>query len=392
MNQNSKCPVCASDRTFLFLNRTNVPVHQNLVIKDQVAAVNIARGDLNFVCCDECGFIFNSTFDPSKLSYGAAYDNAQTCSPCFRDYIEAMVRYLVYEKGVRNCRIVEVGCGKGYFLRRLVEEDVSNTGYGFDPAYTGPDIELGGRLKFERRFYGPDFADIPADVVICRHVIEHVLDPISLVRSIRQALRTSPKARIFLETPCVEWILRNQVIWDFFYEHCSLFSGNSLTTRFETTGFKVESVRHMFGGQYLWVEAMLAEDDIHIAKRPGTIPELARQFGRSEIALREAWKQKVQQLAAQRSREREKSAIWGAGAKGVTFANLVDPKRELITCVVDLNPQKQGNYLPGTGHPIVDYRMLTHLGVTTAILMNPNYRQENQALLRQAGLSVKLVE
>ena len=70
----------------------------------------------------------------------------------------------------------------------------------------------------------------------------------------------------------------------------------------------------------------------------------------------------------------------------------MDPKRELITCVVDLNPQKQGKYLPGTGHPIVDYLVLPDLGVTTAILMNPNYREENQALLRQASLSVKLVD
>jgi predicted Zn-ribbon and HTH transcriptional regulator len=74
MNRTSRCPVCGSDRTFLFLNRSNVPVHQNLVIKDQVAAVNIPRGDLRFVCCEECGFVFNSAFDPSKLSYGAAYD------------------------------------------------------------------------------------------------------------------------------------------------------------------------------------------------------------------------------------------------------------------------------------------------------------------------------
>lgn len=75
----------------------------------------------------------------------------------------------------------------------------------------------------------------------------------------------------------------------------------------------------------------------------------------------------------------------------MTFANLVDPKRELIICVVDLNPQKQGNYLPGTGHPIVDYRELGDLGVTVAILMNPNYREENQVLLHQADLNVKLV-
>lgn len=384
MRRTNKCPVCTSERTFVFLNRSNVSVHQNLVVKDQVAAVNITRGDLKFVCCDECGFVFNSAFDPSKLSYGAAYDNTQTCSPYFKDYVEAMVQYLVYEKGVRNCRIVEVGCGKGYFLRRLAEEDVGNTRYGFDPAYTGPEIDFGGRLKFERRFYGPDCKDVPADVVISRLVIEHVPDQVALLRSIRQALIASPGARVFFETPCVEWILHNLVIWDFFYEHCSLFSGNSLTILLETTGFHVESVQHVFGGQYLRVEATVAKD-MPVAKQPGNVPQLARQFSVLESALTDAWQAKVQQL-------RENIAIWGAGAKGATFANLVDPKRELITCVVDLNPQKRGNYLPGTGHPIVDYRELGDLGVTGAILMNPNYREENQSLLRQAGLNVKLVE
>lgn len=47
---------------FVFFNRSNVPAHQNMVIKDQVVAVNITRGDLEFFCCDECGFVFNSAF------------------------------------------------------------------------------------------------------------------------------------------------------------------------------------------------------------------------------------------------------------------------------------------------------------------------------------------
>jgi hypothetical protein len=84
-------------------------------------------------------------------------------------------------------------------------------------------------------------------------------------------------------------------------------------------------------------------------------------------------------------------ALWGAGAKGVTLANLLDPARERIACVVDLNPSKQGCFVPGTGHPIVGPQKLPDYGVSSAILMNPNYRSENLALLRDVGLDVALV-
>jgi SAM-dependent methyltransferase len=356
-----------------------------MVIKNHVAAVNIPRGDLRYVCCEECGFIFNGAFDPSKLSYGLAYENSQTYSKYFKSYIEEVARYLVYEKGVRKSRIVEVGCGKGDFIKKLLEEDAGNTGYGFDPSYTGPEIDLDGRLRFERRFYGPDCYDVSADVIICRHVIEHIPDPLALLGSLRQTLIGSSSARVFFETPCVEWILRNQVIWDFFYEHCSLFSNTSLSSMFEAAGFHVEHVRHVFGGQYLWLEATRSKD-VSVTRQAGNMPHLATQFRIVEGGLRSAWQAKVMQLAS-----KEKIAIWGAGAKGATFANLADPKLKLITCVVDLNPQKQGNFVPGTGHPIVDYRMLGNLDVSTVILMNPKYRDENQALLRHAGLNVKLV-
>ena len=60
--------------------------------------------------------------------------------------------------------------------------------------------------------------------------------------------------------------------------------------------------------------------------------------------------------------------------------------------MVDLNPLKQGHYVPGTGHPIVSYQALTERGVSTAILMNPNYREENLALLQAANADVRLID
>lgn len=382
-----RCPICESNALRDFLFRGQAPVHQNLLMRDQAAAVNIPRGDLVLVVCTACGFIFNRAFDPQKIMYGVDYENTQACSPSFNQYLDGLIQHMVLERDVRNCRVVEVGCGNGLFLRKLVAYDgANNRGYGFDPSYTGVARALDDRLMFATRYYDAECADIPADVVVCRHVIEHVPQPLALLRAIRKALAHAPSARIFFETPCVEWILRNRVVWDFFYEHCSYFTAASLTTAFQVAGFEVESVGHVFAGQYLWLEATLPSSKT-VERDPGEIIALAEGFARAERDLTGEWAQKIRALAVG-----EKVALWGAGAKGVTFANLIDARRRWLDCIVDLNPLKQGHFVPGTGHPIVSYQDLVARGVKYAVLMNPNYRQENLALLHAAQADVQLIE
>ena len=382
-----RCPICDSNLIVPFLVRSSVPVHQNLVMADRISAREINRGNLTLAVCEDCGFIFNQDFDGSKLSYGKEYDNTQTYSPSFESYISELARSLIYDKNIQNCSVVEVGCGKGSFLSKLVKsEEWGNTGYGFDPSYVGAETVFDGRLKFEKRYYDSECANIHADVVVCRHVIEHIPDPLSLLFSVRQALVHSPNARVFFETPCVEWILRNQVIWDFFYEHCSYFTAESLATAFEVSGFQVKSVDHIFQGQYLWLEATIPSAEPGVTKKPAFISTLAKQFATSEHELINKWEIKIQKLANQ-----GKVALWGAGAKGVTFANLIDPDRKWIDCIIDLNPNKQGKYIPGAAHPIVSYQDIANRGITTAILMNPNYYQENLVLLKASNLNIDLL-
>jgi SAM-dependent methyltransferase len=391
-HREESCPVCEGADIFTCLSRARVPIHQNLVYRSGREAAEAPRADLDIGICRRCGFTFNRAFDPSLVLYGQAYDNTQTCSPSFAAYVGELVDHLVVDRNVRNADVIEVGCGKGHFIKALVNHPSANIrGIGFDPSYEGPLDDADGRLRFERRFYGPDCADVPADVVVCRHVIEHVQHPRPFLDSIRQALAQRPAAKVFFETPCVEWILRGQVIWDFFYEHCSLFSTSSLTHLFERAGFAVTTVKHTFGGQYLWLEARVAERSavgrtgVSAAESAEDLVRLAASFAREEQRLTSEW---LARLASRR--QNGKVAIWGAGAKGVTFANIVDPKREVIDCVVDVNPNKQGGFIPGSAHPIVAPADLARRGVAAAMLMNPNYREENLTLLNGLAVAVEL--
>src|SRR5882762_3054997 len=387
MTKVTPCPVCNAPGAREFLRRSHVPVHQNLVIASHEEAVRMTRGELALAVCPACGFVFNSEFDASKLAYGADYDNTQSHSPYFGKYLTELAEHLVQERNVRNSRIVEVGCGTGAFLRLLVENSTfGNTGVGFDPSYIGEASDLRGRIRFERRFYDETCTSVLADVVICRHVIEHVPQPRELLSTVRRSLQCANSPRIYFETPCVEWILRNRVIWDLFYEHCSLFTSASLRVAFERSGFRVRDIRHVFGGQYLWLEAGLA-GDMPVVADAGDIPLLAQQFAAEEVRLAEAWRARIGAL-----RQQGKVAIWGAGAKGATLAYLVDSQREIVDCLIDVNPKKQGKYVAGTGHPIVGVDALAGRGVKTAVVMNPNYRVEIEDLLAARGISIELVD
>jgi SAM-dependent methyltransferase len=381
--------VCGGAAAEEFLHRPAVPVHQNLLCPSAAAARRMARGELAMCICAECGFVFNVAFDAALLEYGQQYDNTQTHSAAFQQHVAGLVQRLAVLPEVRGGSIVEVGCGKGGFLRQLLAAaGPESRGHGFDPAYAGSDSDLEGRAIFHRCFYDQECAAVPADVVVCRHVIEHVPQPLTLLRAVRQALARAGRARVFFETPCVRWILQHQVIWDFFYEHCSLFTADSLALAFSRAGFRVDSVQHVFGGQYLWLEATPA--DVDSAGHPAESREilgLARCFTRLEERLTDAWRRQIQRLAGSGG-----VVLWGGGAKGVTFANLIDPQQRWLSGVVDINPNKQGRFLPGSAHRILQPQSLGGLPVRSVVLLNPNYRDEVSALLNQLGLNISLVD
>jgi SAM-dependent methyltransferase len=393
------CPVCREGRTEVFLDRAEVPVHQNLLHATREAARGVRRGRLRMCCCEECGFVFNAAFDESLLSYGREYDNTQTASPAFDAYTDELADRVAQAPG-RSApnvpgTVVEVGCGKGGFLIKVLQRAPAWRGVGYDPTYEGDLSLLDGRARFRREFFGPESPERDADVVICRHVIEHVATPASLLGAVRAALSPTRPVRLFFETPDVTWILKHMVVWDFFYEHCSLYAPGSIRRAFSASGLSVERVGPVFGDQYMWIEGRggPGERGAHeehlppVTEHAVPMTELARAYGVRVGALLERWRDRLDHW-----RSAGPVVIWGAGAKGATLANLIDPEAGAIECLIDVSPAKQGRHVPGTGHQIVPPESLGRMTGATVLVLNPNYVSEIRESVASLGARAQVVD
>lgn len=387
---NKQCPACHAPRLHVFLELQQVPIQQNTPKPSVREAQDTTRGDIALAWCESCGFVSNTAFDISLDIYTPDYNNAQTYSPMFQDYVDSIASMLIEERALRHKRIVEIGCGQGDFLKKLCRQG-DNTGVGYDPSYRGELSALDGRVRFVADFYDQRYADQPGDLFLARHLIEHIPNTGEFVRVLRQAIGDNPSASVFFETPDVTWILKNATFWDIFYEHCALFSPGSLARLFARNGFNVSRVTPVFGGQYMWLEAAPSSGGV------GTIPDgldTPEGIGQMVAAFTEHYQSKISEMRACLQRlqaEGQQAAVWGAGAKGVTFLNTLKPGLDTVPVVVDVNPGKQDRYIPGTGQRIVAPEVLRQMPVHTVFIMNPNYTAEIRQTLAQLDLTPSII-
>jgi Methyltransferase domain/C-methyltransferase C-terminal domain len=337
----------------------NVPVFQNKVYPSVEMAVKAEKGEVELVQSLISGFVFNNAFTPHIMNYDVHYQNEQSNSAVFKNHLSDVLE-LLKSFGIKNKKVVEVGCGKGVFFDMMLKENIDC--WGFDPTYEGDNTRI------IKEYFDETHKGIDTDVIIMRHTLEHIPNPFSFLHTIARA--NDYKGFLFVEVPTFDWIVNKKAFWDIFYEHCNYFTEQSLSCMFDdaVTG-------SFFGGQYIYLWADLGKIRNTI---PGDFKPVI--FNTSDFS------QKLQEYNDMLSGSRS-FAIWGAGAKGSTFLNLLDPQRAAVKYVIDINPAKQDKFIAGTGHPVYSPEILLKAPVENIIIMNENYTGEIKKQLTEYNIS-----
>lgn len=329
----------------LLYEQPGYPVFQNRMYDSPQEGKDCPKGDIRLVEDGATGLVYNAAFRPELMSYDGNYQNEQGVSSYFRQHLEIVANLVERHLGCQ--RLVEVGCGKGFFLELLLERGCDIT--GFDETYEG------SNPRVRRQYYGVGVIDC-AEGLILRHVLEHVQNPFSFLQLLRDA--NGGNGRIYIEVPCFDWICEHKAWFDIFYEHVNYFRLADFRHMFS----QVIDCGHLFGGQYLYVVAELSSlrTPVYDPDDPVHFPaDFTHQVDAPIV-------------------DTGRSVVWGGASKGVIFTLLKARAGYMVDTVIDINPAKQGKYLAATGIQVKSpTEALPQLPPgSTIFVMNSNYLDE----------------
>lgn len=378
------CAVCGSAAFESLLTVEAIPTSSCILLRDQQQALDHPVGSMELAICTECGFMTNQRFDPRAIDYRMPYEESQANSPTFLAFAEETITGLIARHGLRQGSILEVGCGKAEWLALACRLGAMH-GIGIDPAYVPGRTEESDVGQFEviPEFFGPEWTHLTANLIACRHTLEHVPDPAQFTTWLAQSARRTEGAVVFIEVPDTMRILEEGAFWDVYYEHCSYFTSASLERVLVNAGFDPLVITRGFGDQYLLAEAVVRDDRRLESPAAGSadVAQLAHDFTRATTGQIEAWRRRLDATEGP-------VVLWAATSKTVGFLSAIGRK---VAAAIDINPAKHGSYLPGSGTAVLAPDSLTNIRPELVVIMNPIYRAEIERDLQRMGIEAEVV-
>ena len=213
------------------------------------------------VKCLRCSLIFSSPI--ISLKEISKFYKDSLCN--YEDQIPYLIKtYLniiknIWNKIPKNPKVLEVGCGNGFFLKALKELKFTKNVFGVEPSskmVLQADPILRNKIKiniFKRNLFPKNSFDL----VLCFHTLDHMVDPNEFIRGTQSLLRKNGYVVVVVhdtEGLSVKLFGERSAIFDI--EHIYLFNKKTLSEIFLRNKFKVVKIFNLVNNYPLnyWIK------------------------------------------------------------------------------------------------------------------------------------------
>ena len=308
------------------------------------------------------------------------------------------------EHHIHGRRIVEVGCGRGEFLRmwqNLAEDPEGAAALArdqeCDPLSGQPNaaplhlvgLEHKSSLVEEanavadkkyRVYEGFATGDVrypegPFDAFVQFNFLEHQPDPCDMLRNIGRNLK--PQALGLITVPSFEYILRYNGYYELLRDHIANYTEFTLQKLLQDCGFELLSMDLVNRDT---IEAIVRKAD------PDELSELHYSGRLIDVsALRDSYDRLSASVNAHidhLSESHRTMAIWGASHQGFTLAATTKLGGR-VEYIIDSAPFKQGRFSPASHIPIVAPDYAVAHPVDEILIVAPGYTDEIAGIIRE---------
>jgi SAM-dependent methyltransferase len=355
------CRFCGAPVTDVFADLGMSPLANAYLPAERVNAMEPFY-PLRALVCARCFLVQLEEFEtPEQIFSDYAYFSSYSSSWLEHShrYAEQMIERLQLDG---DSQVVEIASNDGYLLQFFREREIAVL--GVEPAANVAEVAVEKGIPTVIEFFGEKVAGelaqhSAADLLLGNNVLAHVPDLNDFVAGMKVLLK--PGGVITMEFPHLMRLIEDNQ-WDTIYhEHFSYFSFLTVSAVFAAHGLRLFDVQELptHGGS-LRIYATHAEDTEKsetAAARGLAECERAAGYERLETYLGyglrvEQDKRQILGFLIELKEQGLRVAAYGAPAKGNTLLNYCGIRRDMIEYTCDLNPHKQGQFLPGSHIPI----------------------------------------
>lgn len=382
-----RCRHCGTDLSEVFIDLGSAPP-SNAYLKPEDLHKAETWFPLRVLVCPECWLVQTEDFAAATDLFSEEYAYFSSYSATWlahaKRYVEMMIpRFHIDTRSF----VIEVGANDGYLLQYVRERKIPCL--GIEPTVSTASAARKKGLNILEGFFGMDLArrltneGRSADLMVANNVLAHVPDINDFVSGFVELLKRDGVATF--EFPHLLQLTSNIQFDTIYHEHYSYLSLTSVKRIFEKNGLSIFDVEELptHGGSLRVFACKNTSVRFKQSDRVSNLISREVNEGITTIEYYSGFQDKANKVKndllvflLDANRRKKKVIGYGAAAKGNTLLNYAGIRPDLISCIVDANPAKQGKYLPGSRIPIVNVDTIRKLQPEYVLILPWNLKEE----------------